>query len=154
MNKRKSFIISICFITTVFMLISCSKRLDVTKLEKSKYTNIGENKEISVMIKEEEIATNTDRITLLLTNNSDFKYSYDKEPHLEIKKDSTWYVVPVLQILCWSDLSYLLPEKDILEESFSLKDYYGKLESGSYRLINEFYCNDSTVIIGTEFNVN
>ncbi|MGG7098939.1 immunoglobulin-like domain-containing protein [Clostridium sardiniense] len=134
-------------------LISCSQKINFSKLEKSKYGDIGESKEISVSIKETEITTDTKDITLLFTNNSDMEYSYGEETHLEINHNGAWYVVPISQKVMWNDIGYIMPKKDKTEKKILLKDYYGKLESGRYRIINKFYSNGNEVLVSIEFNV-
>lgn len=135
------------------ILVSCSQKMDFSKLEKSKYGDIGENKDISAKVKENEVTTDTKEITLLFTNNSDMEYSYGEETHLEINHNGDWYVVPISQKVMWNDIGYIMPKKDKTEKKILLKGYYGKLESGRYRVINKFYSNGNEVLVPVEFNI-
>lgn len=134
-------------------LTSCSQKIDFSKLEESKYGDIGENKDISAKVKETEITTNTQEIALLFTNNSDKEYSFGEETHLEINHNGEWYIVPLSEKATWTDIAYIMPKKDKAEKKILLKDYYGKLESGRYRVINRFYSNGNEVLVPVEFNV-
>lgn len=134
-------------------LTSCSQKIDFSKLEESKYGDIGENKDISAKVNETEITTNTQDITLLFTNNSDKEYGFGNETHLEINHNGVWYVVPLSEKAAWTDIGYIMSKKDKTKKKILLKDYYGKLESGRYRVINKFYSNGDEVLVPVEFNV-
>ncbi|MGL5085523.1 MAG: immunoglobulin-like domain-containing protein [Clostridium sp.] len=144
------------FISVLIMmliLVSCTKELDYSNLQKSKYENITNSEEISVTINQAEITRDTEEITLEYTNNTEIEYTYGIGPHLEVKHNETFYVVPVLMKVEWIEIACVLPKNHTNEETIPLKDYYGKLEKGNYRFIKEFYGNDSTALIESSFEI-
>ncbi|MGL5351900.1 MAG: immunoglobulin-like domain-containing protein [Clostridium sp.] len=147
-------VFEILFIVMVGLLIvSCTKKLDYSSLQKSKYESITNSEEISVTINQSEIDRDTEDVTLEYTNNTEIEYTYGRDPHLEVKHNETWYVVPVLMKVQWIEIACVLPKNHTNEETISLKDYYGNLEKGSYRFIKEFYGNESTALIESSFEI-
>lgn len=141
------------FLLLILLSVSCVRRIDYNKLPKSNYEDIIENKGVSVMVKETELTNDTEEITLAYTNNSNVEYLYDKEPHLEVKHKDVWYVLSVNQKVGWNDMGQLVSRKDTVDYTLSLKDYYGKLENGSYRFIKWFYANETEVLTEVKFKV-
>lgn len=137
----------------VLVLVSCTKELDYSSLQKSKYENITNSEVVSVTINQSEVDRDTEDVTLEYTNNTEMEYTYGINPHLEVKHNETWYVVPVLMKVQWIEIACVLPKNHTNEETVSLKDYYGNLEKGSYRFIKEFYGGESTVLIECSFEI-
>lgn len=149
----KRVITVLCALITVLLLVSCTKELDYSNLEKSKYESIRNSEEVSVIIKQSEITKDTDEITLEYTNNTGREYTYGRDQYLEVKHNETWYVVPVLMKVEWIEIACVLTKNNTSEETISLKDYYGELEKGEYRFIKEFYGGESTALIECGFEI-
>lgn len=149
----KRVITVICVLITVLLLASCTKGLDYGNLEKSKYEIITNSEDVSVTINQSEITRDTEEVTLEYTNNTESQYTYGREPHLEVKHNENWYVVPVLMKVEWIEIACLLTKNNTSEEIISLKDYYGKLDKGEYRFIKELYGNESTALIECGFEI-
>lgn len=150
----KKLAVLLSLLIVVFILFFCSKGIDITKFEKSKYNKIEENNDISVKVKETKITTDTDEITLLLTNNTEMKFNYDREPHLEVRYNNCWYVLPVYMIACYAERASLNSNETNQKLVISLKDYYEKLRKGKYRFANEFESDGNKVLVATEFEIN
>lgn len=149
--KRMYLIMSLVIL--IFTMVSCSKQIDFSKLDKSSYENIKENEEISLTIKETEISSDTQEVTLVCENNTDKEYIYGNEVHLDIKHKGEWYVVPVMQKVGWNEIGIVLAGKSKNQNSISIKDYYGKLENGEYRFVKELYYMDEVIVVKSEFEV-
>lgn len=93
---------------------------------------------ITMTIKEDKITNKTEEITILLKNNSNEEYTYGTYFSLE-KKGETWKNVSFLDGVGFHDIAWILEKKSSREETISIKDYFGTLKKGTYRLTKEMY---------------
>lgn len=151
----KKIICSVFLVILAIAVAGCnsSKKLDVSKLDKSLYDASQQSKDVTLSVKEQTITPQTEEITLVYTNNSSKEYIYGEEPHLEMEVDGIWYVIPVLDGVGWNEMGYILSPKDSREDIFTIKTYYGKLEPGNYRIIKTLHSDGEPIFIIGEFKV-
>ncbi|MDV3429645.1 MAG: hypothetical protein LIR50_22055 [Bacillota bacterium] len=135
----RKFIFSIMLIIFIITLAACSssKKMNLKSMQKSAYDASNQSKDVTLTIKEKVITSETDSISLILSNISDKQYIFGEQPILEVKSDGAWQVVPYLKTAAWDDIAYILPPGKCRELKFSMKDNYGRLNKGSYRVIKE-----------------
>lgn len=151
----KKFISIIMLIISISLLTACksTKEIDINKLKKSNYDISKQSMNVTLSVKEGVIDTKSESITLVYTNISDKEYTFGKEPHLEVKANKEWYVVKTLENVGWDDIGYILAKKNICEEVLPLKDYYGSLNVGNYRIIKTLYSNGEPIYSFAEFKI-
>ncbi len=149
MKKR----IGIIFIM-VFMLVitACAQDNDMGNLALSEYGEI-EDTGIEVRITGETVTTETDSVMIEYINNTDTQVMFGEEPHLEIKKEDSWYVIPLKEGTAWIDIAYMLPPKGSIEKKFLLKFYYENLSPGHYRIIKKFFMDSGNAASAVEFDI-
>lgn len=93
---------------------------------------------VTMTIKKDNITNKTEKITILLENNSNKEYTYGTYFLLE-KKEKVWEKVPFLDGIGFHDIAMILEKNSSREESISIKDCFGALKKGTYRLTKELY---------------
>lgn len=151
--KKFMFIVLVLILSGVLTACSSNKKLDKKSLEKSAYSTSQQSKDVTLSVKEKDIASGTESITLIYTNISDKEYSFGKEPHLEVELEGEWYVVPTLESAAWDEIGYLLSPKGSAEEILPVKDLYGQLAPGNYRIIKKLYSDGQPVLSIAEFKI-
>lgn len=101
------------------------------------YESIAEG--VSIDIKTKKIDPMTKKIILELTNDSDQTYLFGHEQYLEQKVSEGWKEVVMLDGVGWNDIGILLKPNSTVEEIFYLKDFYGSLPIGEYKLRKVLY---------------
>ncbi|MDF2671765.1 MAG: hypothetical protein K0R09_30 [Clostridiales bacterium] len=151
----KKFISIIMLILAFSILTACksAKEIDINKLEKSNFDTTQQSKEVTLSVKEETINTKAESITLIYNNLSDKEYTYGQEPHLEVEADGVWYTVKTLENVAWDDIGYILSPKDNREDRFSIKNNYGELGEGNYRIVKTLYSNGESIYSIAKFTV-
>lgn len=74
-------------------------------------------------------------VTLILTNNSDRKIQYGSPYEIEIKKNGEWYKINAK--LNFTLPLFILESKKKNEFKLNFEEGYGKLPSGTYRVIKK-----------------
>ena len=151
----------ILFSTCLFLIIiGCNntKKADKYQMdfEKSQYITSKQNKDVILSIKENRITSDIEEITLIYTNQSETEYFYGGIDYLEIYIDGIWYSIPTKNNTQWHMLAYKLPPNCQVESCFSIKTYYGSIDSGKYRIIKTLGKLDDPIdktYIIAEFNI-
>ena len=141
----------------VICLTGCSKSEELEKpyIGEEATTEIATDKKIELSIKE---GTLTDvGATIVLTNNSDEEYAYGEPYSIQIKKDGTWHVINVQRI--FQTPMFHLKNGETTEIELKWDANYGKLESGTYRIIKNigYECEKDKFeyfSIAVEFNID
>lgn len=89
------------------------------------------NEEVSLSIKEGTLTNKG--ATLILKNNGTMDYEYDESYEIEIKQNGDWHKINVE--LNVNSPSYDLKVGETREIDLNWKNGYGKLSSGTYRII-------------------
>ena len=87
-----------------------------------------------VMTIKDETLKNTGT-TLVLTNNSDKNFQYGNPYEIEIKKDGEWHKIKVK--LYFTLPAFHLNSKESKEIELNWENVYGKLATGTYRIVKK-----------------
>lgn len=95
--------------------------------------------------------------TIVLTNNSDKDFQYGNPYEIEIKKNGEWHKINVE--LSFTLPAFILKAKETKELELNWENGYGKLASGTYRIIKRIDYekeegNFETFNIAVEFNID
>lgn len=87
--------------------------------------------EVSMTIKEGTLSKTG--ATVILNNNSDKEYLYGTSYEIEVMKNGEWYKIDA--VLYFTSIAYSLDPHESVELTLSWQEGYGKLDSGTYRII-------------------
>ncbi len=148
----KKIIRNIIIMVFLLTLTACDQGFDIDSLVLSEY---GELKDTGIVMRivNETVTTETDSVMIEYINNTDTEVVFGEEPHLEIEKEGSWYVVPVKEDAAWVEIGYLLPPNGSDEKEFSLKFYYENLNPGHYRIVKKFFAGNGNVVAAVEFDI-
>jgi hypothetical protein len=133
----------LCIMLIFLMPVGC-KSNPKQNFDQSPYLASGQNPDVTLSIKENTVTSKMDEITLIYTNNSKTEYLYGGIDFLEVEIDGIWYPVPPKDNVAWSMVAYILPPNGVTESSFPIKELYGDLESGKYRVLKTLSKPDNT----------
>ena len=88
-----------------------------------------------VIMTVKDVTLTNKSVTLILTNNSDRKIQYGSPYEIEIKKNGEWYKINAK--LNFTLPLFILESKEKNEFKLSFEEGYGKLPSGTYRVIKK-----------------
>lgn len=151
--RKLTFAVSLLILVCILAGCRSSKEIDVSSLKKSTYDSSQQSKDVTLAVKEKNITPEVEVITLVFNNLSSKEYIYGEEPHLEMNAGGVWYVVPTLDNIGWNDIGYILSPNKAREAALSIKNNYGKLNSGSYRLIKKLFSNGKEIFSIAEFEI-
>lgn len=150
--KKKIFTILLCGIM-VLGITGCRSLKNEFEVGNKSDTKISQG-DVSMSIKDGTLK-NTGA-TLILTNNSDKEFQYGNPYKMEIKQNGEWYKIPV-------EINFTLPafclkSKESKEIELNWENGYGKLTSGTYRIIKEINYekeegNFETFNVAVEFTI-
>lgn len=129
--KKMVFVILLCGVL-ILTMTGCVKTKN--KLDIGNKSNIKALKNDVIMTIKDGTLTNKS-VTLVLINNSDKKIQYGSPYEIEIKKNDEWHKIN-------AELNFTLPlfilePKEKNEFELNFEDGYGKLPSGTYRVIKK-----------------
>lgn len=87
--------------------------------------------EVSMTIKEGTLSKAG--ATVILNNNSDKEYLYGTSYEIEVMKNEEWYKIDA--VLYFTSIAYSLEPHESVELTLNWQEGYGKLDSGTYRII-------------------
>lgn len=127
---------------TFFAILICGLMvLETTgcKNTKNKF-DIGEKSSIEIFQNDVSLSIKDGTLkntgaTLILTNNSDKNFQYGNPYEIEIKKDGEWHKINVK--LNFTLPAFSLASKETKEIELNWEGGYGKLSSGTYRIIKD-----------------
>lgn len=150
--KKKIFTILLCGIM-VLGITGCRSLKNEFEVGNKSDVKISQG-DVSMSIKDGTLK-NTGA-TLILTNNSDKEFQYGNPYKIEIKQNGEWYKIPV-------EINFTLPafslkSKESKEIELNWENGYGKLASGTYRIIKEINYekeegNFETFNVAVEFTI-
>lgn len=138
----------------IVLLTGCGKIENKFDIGEISDIEVSTSNDISMVIKEGTLTNKG--ATIIITNNSDKDFIYGNPYEIEIKKDGEWHKINVE--LLFNSLGIILKSKESKEIKINWKDGYGKLASGTYRIIKSVsyeYEKDNyqTFDIAVEFNI-
>lgn len=129
--KKMVFVILLCGVL-ILTMTGCVKTKN--KLDIGNKSNIKALKNDVIMTIKDGTLTNKS-VTLVLTNNSDKKIQYGSSYEIEIKKNDEWHKINAE--LNFTLQLFILESKKKNEFELNFEDGYGKLPSGTYRVIKK-----------------
>lgn len=129
--KKMVFVILLCGVL-ILTMTGCVKTKN--KLDIGNKSNIKTLKNDVIMTIKDGTLTNKS-VTLVLINNSDKKIQYGSSYEIEIKKNDEWHKINAE--LNFTLQLFILESKEKNEFELNFEDGYGKLPSGTYRVIKK-----------------
>ena len=129
--KKMGFVILLCGVL-ILTMTGCVKTKN--KLDIGNKSNIKALKNDVIMTIKEGTLTNKS-VTLVLINNSDKKIQYGSSYEIEIKKNDEWHKINAE--LNFTLQLFILESKKKNEFKLNFEEGYGKLPSGTYRVIKK-----------------
>lgn len=129
--KKIVFVILLCGVM-VLAMTGCKNVKN--KLDIGNKSNIKVSQNDVIMTIKDGTLTNKS-VTLILTNNSDRKIQYGSPYEIEIKKNDEWHKINAK--LNFTLPLFILESKEKNEFELNFEDEYGKLPSGTYRVIKK-----------------
>lgn len=129
--KKIVLVILLCGIMVLTMTgcKNAKNRLDI-----GNKSNIKVSQNDVIMTVKDKTLTNKS-VTLILTNNSDRKIQYGSPYEIEIKKNGEWYKINAK--LNFTLPLFILESKEKNEFKLNFEEGYGKLPSGTYRVLKK-----------------
>lgn len=143
--------------TIVFLpLTACGTGGDFNGLKKSKYGEITTGTVKLVLDKKSYPLTDQNNITYKIVNDSTKRITFGAPAELDIHKNDSWYVIPLVRNATWLTGKKNLNPGETFSHEFSLLIYGYQFTKGSYRIVKTYSAvNNSTEIsISAEFNLN
>ncbi|MCD7775756.1 MAG: hypothetical protein LUH54_00050 [Firmicutes bacterium] len=114
-------------------------------------TSYYDSGDIVMTVTTEDITTSTETITISFTNNTDEPASYSEYIALYIERDYTWQEVePIGE---WIEPGYGVSAGATDEQDISVKNQFGSLEAGEYKIIKTFSLDEGAVEVEAYFTV-
>lgn len=129
--KKMVFVILLCGVL-ILTMTGCVKTKN--KLDIGNKSNIKALKNDVIMTIKDGTLTNKS-VTLVLINNSDKKIQYGSSYEIEIKKNDEWHKINAE--LNFTLQLFILESKKKNEFKLNFEEGYGKLPSGTYRVIKK-----------------
>ena len=129
--KKMVFVILLCGVL-ILTMTGCVKTKN--KLDIGNKSDIKALKNDVIMTIKDGTLTNKS-VTLILTNNSDRKIQYGSPYEIEIKKNDEWHKINAE--LNFTLQLFILESNEKNEFELNFEDGYGKLPSGTYRVIKK-----------------
>lgn len=111
------------------------------------------NDTVKLSVKENDITTDTEAITLVFENLTDEEYIFGEQPLLEVFYNDEWVVVPYKTGIGWNDIAHVIRPNDTREYTFVFSHSYGELTEGNYRIIKDIYNDGSKSHVVAEFEI-
>ena len=89
---------------------------------------------VSFEVENNSYTKDVENITAKFVNSTDNEYMYGESYSLEYLDNDIWVVVP-FKNACWEDIGYILDIQSTAEIIYNIKDNFGSLQSGKYRII-------------------
>lgn len=129
--KRITLIALMC-IGVILGMTGCGKSKKEFDIGDKSDIKISQN-DVTMTIKDGTLTNKS--VTLILTNNSDRKIQYGSPYEIEIKKNGEWYKINAK--LNFTLPLFILESKKKNEFKLNFEEGYGKLPSGTYRVIKK-----------------
>ncbi len=127
-------IVLVVLLSGIMVLTMTGCKNAKNKLDIGNKSNIKVSQNDVIMTVKDKTLTNKS-VTLILTNNSDRKIQYGSPYEIEIKKNGEWYKINAK--LNFTLPLFILESKEKNEFKLDFEEGYGKLPSGTYRVIKK-----------------
>ena len=129
--KKMVFVILLCGVL-ILTMTGCVKTKNKLDIGNKSDIKVSQN-DVIMTIKDGTLTNKS--VTLILTNNSDRKIQYGSPYEIEIKKNDEWHKINAE--LNFTLQLFILESKEKNEFELNFEDGYGKLPSGTYRVIKK-----------------
>ena len=129
--KKIVFVILLCGVM-VLAMTGCKNVKNKLDIGNKSDIKVSQN-DVIMTIKDGTLTNKS--VTLILTNNSDRKIQYGSPYEIEIKKNGEWHKINAK--LNFTLPLFILESKEKNEFELNFEDEYGKLPSGTYRVIKK-----------------
>ena len=129
--KKLVFVILLCGIM-VLTMTGCENAKNKLDIGNKSNINVSQN-DVIMTIKDGTLTNKS--VTLVLINNSDKKIQYGSSYEIEIKKNDEWHKIHAE--LNFTLQLFILESKEKNEFELNFEEGYGKLPSGTYRVIKK-----------------
>ena len=121
-----------------------------TKASDMKFNRSPEN--VTIKVKEDTISR--DSASILITDNNEDKYECGEEFGVQEKSNGEWKDLEYISDnLSWIAIAYKLNDDNQLTQKLNIKEYYGELSNGTYRIVKRVYDNGYVSIYSDEFEI-
>lgn len=129
--KKMVFVILLCGVL-ILTMTGCVKTKNKLDIGNKSDIKVSQN-DVIMTIKDGTLTNKS--VTLVLINNSDRKIQYGSPYEIEIKKNDEWHKINAE--LNFTLQLFILESKEKNEFELNFEDGYGKLPSGTYRVIKK-----------------
>ena len=139
-------------IIMIFSLTGCGK------IENEKNNNESNikitNNEVNLIIKDNTLTN--DEAIFILVNNSPESIFYGDDFQLERKINNKWYTLEMIEKVNFYLQPHQLNQDEFVDFGVNWTQFYGKLESGLYRLVKSYtyYNSKDKLYIAKEFLID
>ena len=108
----------------------------------------------NVTIEVENTTISPESVSIIITDNNKEHYAWGVEFRIQEKVNDEWKDLKYISDnLSWIDIAYELNENNQLKQKLDVEKYYGKLNSGIYRIVKPVYDNEYIDIYSSEFEI-
>lgn len=105
---------------------------------------------VSIEVLEDTITKES--VEIVITDNNEDKYGWGIEFKVQEKIDGEWVDLEyVSDDISWIEIAYLPNENNQITQKLNIKEYYGKLSKGIYRVVKPVYDNGYIDLYSNEF---
>lgn len=151
--KRAIFIGCAALLALLLAACGSTKGIDVSGLVKSEYNTADQSRDVVMTLEETSVTPDTETLNLHLSNSSGNEYTFGMEPRLEVESAGDWYVVNPVVDAYWIEIAYVLEADGVSDMEFPLKDYYGNLSEGHYRIVKLLFSEAGNTFVIAEFTI-
>ena len=93
-------------------------------------------------------------VEIVITDNNEDKYGWSVEFRVQEKINREWVELKyVSDDLSWIEIAYLPNKDNQIKQKLNIKEYYGELSKGTYRIVKPVYDNGYIDLYSNEFEI-
>ena len=125
------------------------------KFEEELSSNSNNNrKPENVTIQVDKNTISPESVSIIITDNNVEQYGWGVEFRVQEKINDEWKDLDYISDdLSWIDIAYELNEDNQLTQKLDIEKYYGKLNTGIYRIVKPVYDGEYIDIYSNEFEI-
>ncbi len=115
-----------------------------------KYNRDAKNVTIEVL----EDTITKESVEILITDNNEYQYGWGVEFRVQEKVNGEWVDLKYMSDnISWIEIAYVLNENNQITQKLNIKEYYGRLSKGIYRIVKPVYDNGYIDLYSNEFEI-
>ena len=129
--------------------------MDYNDFEEEMSSNANDNgKPENVTIQVDKNTISPESVSIIITDNNVEQYGWRVEFRIQTKINDEWKDLDYISDdLSWIDIAYELNEDNQLTQKLDIEKYYGKLNTGIYRIVKPVYDGEYIDIHSNEFEI-